>query len=239
MNNIIESYFPNEIVERALSLQAQSYQFLLWMADLERNAVSDAADHEPSQLQDASFDWIEKNYEAIPNHARPSRDDLRAFSNLFATYLESSFDLIESPGQRLYSEDAHCFCPLCSWLVDIPNLQPKKLTPFDKRRAKKIQREFLSQLASTMDIHSDSACERVLTDSSLREDIALSTWMDQLLHRLEGVSPGPAVLALWRSFAWTSTGAPKKNFRVSPELVRDSTLRLQTALGECPFPKFT
>ena len=30
-------------------------------------------------------------------------------------------------GKRLYSPDAHCFCPLCSWLIDAPHLKTKKL----------------------------------------------------------------------------------------------------------------
>lgn len=222
-------YFPREAVKNALSLHAQSYEFLLWMAELERCNTGDVS-HQSSRLQDASYDWIEKNYEVIPPTARPRRKDLRAFANLFATYLESSFDLDESPGERLYSDDAHCFCPMCSWMVAIPNLQPKKLTPFDKRRAKTLQGEFVHQMAKTMGLEAESACEHVLANASLREDIALATWTSQLLRRLEGITPGPAILALWRGFAWKTTGSPKKNFQLSPELVEESVNRLQEAL---------
>lgn len=229
MTPSLAPYFPREAVRNALSLHAQSYEFLLWMAELERRNTSDV-NHQSSRLQDASYDWIERNYEVIPPTARPSREDLRAFANLFATYLESSFDLDESPGERLYSDDAHCFCPMCSWMVAIPNLQPKKLSPFDKRRAKNLQREFVHQMAKTMGPEAESACEHVLANASLREDIAVATWTSQLLRRLEGLTPGPAILALWRGFAWKATGSPKKNFQLSPELVEESVNRLQEAL---------
>lgn len=231
-------YFPRAVIENALALHAQSYEFLLWMAELERRNTRDAS-HQSSRLQDASFNWIEKNYEAIPPAARPKRADLRAFANLFATYLESSFNLDESPGERLYSEDAHCFCPMCSWMVAIPNLQPKKLTPFDKRRAKNLQREFVHELARTLGPEAESACDHVLADTNLKEDIALATWMGQLLRRLEGVTPGPAILALWRAFAWKPTGSPKKNFQLSPQRIEQSLERVQdalTATGLSPSP---
>lgn len=232
MNDSNEPYFAREVLEKALSLHAQSYELLLWMAELERRDASGAANHEFSRLQDASLHWIQKNYDVLPAAARPDREDLEAFANLFATYLESSFDLVESPGQRLYSDGGHCFCSMCSWMADMPNLQPKKVTPFDKRRAKNLQREFIHNLASTRGLECDAACERVLADSSLREDIALGTWTAQLLRRLQGVTPGPAILVLWRWFAWTSTGSPKKQFRVTPDLVEASILRLEAALGE-------
>lgn len=224
-----KAYFQKEVTERALALQAQSYEYLQWLSALEKAKIRSGVCHQSPQLSDASHAWIVKNYETIPSSFRPSPDNLVAFSNLFVTYLESSFDFIESPGQRLYSEDAHCFYFCCSWLIDIPNLQPKKVTPFDKRRAKKLQAEFVHALASAMDVESD-ACKSVLADESLREDIALGTWMAQLLERLKGISPGPAVLALWRSFAWTRSGSPKKNFRVTPGLIEESLHRLQEAL---------
>ena len=42
------------------------------------------------------------------------------------------------------------------------------------------------------------------------------------MHRLEGMSEGPATLALWRTFAWTKEGSPKKDFQLSADLIMEA-----------------
>ena len=37
---------------------------------------------------------------------------------------------------------------------------------------------------------------------------------------------GPAVLVLWRGFAWTKEGSPKKGFKLTAEMIIDSEKRL-------------
>ncbi len=45
----------------------------------------------------------------------------------------------------------------------------------------------------------------------------MSAWAHELTQRLEGYVTGPAVLALWRMFAWTREGSPKKGFTLRAE----------------------
>jgi hypothetical protein len=51
-----------------------------------------------------------------------------------------------------------------------------------------------------------------------------------LLSRIKGISAGPAVLALWRGFAWTKQGSPKNDFKLSTEMIIDSEVRLSEIL---------
>lgn len=163
--------------------------------------------------EDAAYGWLDKHYLNLPDKARPGRAHLRAFSNLFSTYLDSTFDLDAQPGERLYSPDAHCFCPICSWMVRKPHLRPKKIGAGDKKVAERMKRGFLLRLAASHGISvSDKMLDEMLQDPDLRESLGLCAYAGDLLQRLEGRAVGAASLALWRTFAWTAQGSPKKGF---------------------------
>ena len=49
-------------------------------------------------------------------------------------------------------------------------------------------------------------------------------------EREKGIAEGPAVLALWRSFAWNEAGSPKDGFRLKAELITASEKRLVALL---------
>lgn len=211
--------FSLPALARALDLQERSYQLLVWMGEaIRRGFIRFNAAHAYATLPEAALAWLQSHYTDLPAKGRPSREDLVDFSNLFATYLESSFDLTHNPGQKRFSPDAHCFCPMCSWLVDIPHLTPKRLTAADKRRARDLQLDLVRALAARSSLLlPEGAGERIVDDPALREDLALATWARALLGRIEGLSEGPAVLALWRRFAWTEQGSPKPSFRPTAE----------------------
>ena len=76
-----------------------------------------------------------------------------------------------------------------------------------------MKRKFLLQLATSHGISvSDETLDEMLQDPELREPIGLCTYAADLLQRLEGRAVGAASLALWRTFAWTTKGSPKKDF---------------------------
>ncbi|HRQ88622.1 MAG TPA: hypothetical protein PLA50_07480 [Bacteroidia bacterium] len=52
-----------------------------------------------------------------------------------------------------------------------------------------------------------------------------------MLDRIKGFSDGPAVLALWRDFAWTRNGAPDRKFKLNAKLVLESELHLVAQLN--------
>lgn len=221
-------------IERAVDLQARSYQLLLWVEKaMEDGFISFDAAHHYSTFPAAAKSWIAKHYDNIPPRARPEREDLEPFANLFSTYIESSFDLERDPGRRLYSPDAHCFCPMCSWLVDLKGYQPKKLGRADKNRARKLRRDSVERVAIHSNIEIDGAqLDALADDRSLTEATSLVAYAEQLLHRLEGRSDGPAVLALWRGFAWKPEGSPKKGFVLRAEHILEAVNQIADRLAE-------
>ena len=95
------------------------------------------------------------------------------------------------------------------------HLKTRKLTSRDKRRARRLKEDTLRQLAlddgrNMTEREGSALCD----DEALREDIALLTYGHELMRRAQGANEGPPVLALWREFAWTRTGAPKQDFRL-------------------------
>jgi len=217
-------------IEKAVRLQACGYQLLKWLEKaLNDGFITPEAAGNYATSEDAAYAWLDKHYLNLPDNARPARSDLRAFSNFFSTYLDSTFDLDAEPGQRLYSPDAHCFCPICTWMVQKPHLRPKKVSTSHKRVAERMKRTFLHRLADARGISlTDESLDHILHDPNLREPLGLCTYAEDLLQRLKGRAVGAASLALWRSFAWTPQGSPKKDF----VLTTDEIMTAQEILAE-------
>jgi hypothetical protein len=98
-------------------------------------------------------------------------------------------------------------------MVQKPHLRPKKVTAGAKKVAERMKRTFLVRLAEARGISvTDELLNDMLQDRNFREPIGLCTYADDLLQRLKGRAVGAASLALWRTFAWTPQGSPKKNF---------------------------
>lgn len=174
-------------------------------------------------MPDAAAEWVGKNAQSFPAELRPDPSDLRALGLFFGTYLQTSFDLIPDPGRRLYSVDAHCFCPLCSWLVNAPHLRTKRVTKQAKRVATRLEYDWVESLATEAGHPRPAEVAVQLVDDELPRGVsALGAYGVELLERLEGRSQGPAVLALWRRFAWTREGSPKKGFRLTAEKILDT-----------------
>ena len=219
-------------IAHAIDMQQRSYKLLQWMASAVKDGfISFKTAHDYSNLPDAAAGWIAGHYNNIPDSARVALDDLPEFTSFFSTYLQNSFDLVASPGKQLYSPDAHCFCPMCSWLVDAPSLKTKKLSNTDKRRANKMRLNAVSQLAIDNSIAvSDDTISELLEDAQNQSDASLLAYGHDLLQRLNGIANGPAVLALWRGFAWNENGSPKHKFKLKLDMIMNAESQLLAAL---------
>ena len=216
-------------IARAVDLQQRSYRLLKWMADaVARGFIHFDTAHEYSSLLEAAEEWIRRHYKNISPDARPSHDDLSEFCALFSTYLEDSFVLVREPGQRLYSPRAHCFCPMCSWLIDAPNLKTRKPTSADKRRARQMRLTTVRTIAAEHDVVLlDDTVDAIVDDLDLRVTTSMVTYGRHLLRRLKGATVGPAVLVLWRGFAWTPEGSPRKEFELSADVILEKERHLR------------
>lgn len=215
-------------IRRAVEMQHRSYLLLKWMASAVRDGfINFETAHAYSTLPEAAESWILGHYFNIPSNARPAQEGLGAFSEFFSTYLTNSFDLIANPGKQLYSPHDHCFCPMCSWLADAPNLKAKKVTSADKRRAEKMRIGTLLQVALENQITiTESEITEVLEGNEHVERASLVAYGYDLLQRMKGIANGPAVLSLWRGFAWTKAGSPKSGFRLTADLIIDAERRM-------------
>lgn len=213
---------------RMVDMQQRSYQLLMWMAKaVSEGFVNFETAHDYSSFPEAAEGWILGHYLNIPDNARPPRDDLPAFCAFFSTYLENSFEFIRNPGKQLYSPDAHCFCPMCSWLIDAPNLKTKKIQTADKRRAEKMRVNALLTLAAEHRlVVSENEVRELLNDRQTSEDASLVAYGYDLLKREKGIANGPAVLALWRGFAWNKLGSPNHGFRLEAGEIVSAANRL-------------
>lgn len=212
----------------AVEMQAKSYALLKWVGQaVDSGLLTFQTAHKYSTLPEAAANWIEKHYLNIPAAARVDREDIPVFANFFSTYLENSFDLIALPGKIKYSPDAHCFCPMCSWMIDAPHLKTKVLSAADKKRAARMQVRTVLQLGIDVGARlTEALAEEIVAEKG--EATALLAYGHDLIERLKGTANGPAILALWRRFAWTSSGSPKPKFRLSAKLILDAESHLQT-----------
>ena len=215
-------------LSRAVDLQDRSYQLLLWMADAVKNGfIKFTTAHNYGTLPEACENWIISHYSDIPHRARPDKSDLIDFSRLFTSYLTTSFDLRENPGKQLYSPDAHCFCPMCSWLVDAPNLKTKKITASDRKRARSMKVDVVQRMGLELGVDlTDKQIDEIVNAKCNREPLSMVAYAHSLIDRLNGKAVGPATLVLWRGFAWTESGSPKKKLSLSADEILESERRL-------------
>lgn len=210
-----------EQVEEAVELQRKGYRLLRWLDQaVPTGLIVPEAFHLDMTLEQSTQRWIERCYEQLPDDVRPSRERVVAFSNLFATYLWNTFDWDAAPGERLYSRDAHCFCPMCSWMVQAPSLSPKKVGAADKAIARRAMRDFTTNLAAELGGSlPEERAESLASDPAFREALGLCAYAVDLLQRLQGVAVGAASLVLWRTFAWTPQGSPRPDFVLTADAI--------------------
>ena len=223
-------------LERALDLQQKGYQLILWLGSLADGAkVAFDQVHEAATMSEAARRWLERHRTTLPERCRTTPAEGEAFANVVASFLSSSFDLVENPGTRRVSE-CGCRCDWCSYAVAASHLRTKKVSKRDKARARRLQADLLREraLKSGRSLSDDQAL-RIVDDEQLGEAAAIVTYAHELIRRMKGLYEGPAVLALWRRFAWTREGSPRKDFRLTIDAVRKAEARVEQAL-QTPAP---
>lgn len=210
-----------EEIINAVEIQKRSYRLLRWLSDaIDQGFVSLGRAHEFASIGDVTFDWISEHYENLPVNSRPDPDQLRPFSNYFGSYVTSSFDLVEKPGQRLVSS-CGCPCPFCSHLENLSHLRVKNLSKRDKKRAREKCEDRILQLAAeeNLEITEDTAKAIVVEKPRL---VGYSAYGKSLLDRIRGTECRPWALALWRMIAWKPEGSPIAGFVLKAEDIFES-----------------
>jgi hypothetical protein len=201
-------------LKRAVNIQKRAYLLLKWMnTAMVKGFITTDTAHKYTTASEVAFEWIERHYENLPINARPERndtDELSAYANMLSTYMLTSFNIEEEP---IKLTTIGCKCPMCIAFASSSHLRLKKLTSEDKKRAKKLKINYLKKLALHCEKSLDDNLAREIAENpNYKETLAMATYADQLIQRVRGHIEGPALLALWREFAWDVKGSPKKHF---------------------------
>ena len=219
-----------------MELQRRSYELMVWLGQaVRRGFVSFDTAHEYATAAESARDWILEHWANIPPRCRPTESKgpaLMRFANVFTSYLETSFELVEKPGTHVRTE-CGCMCPCCRYMVVAPHLQPKRVGAPDKKRARTLARAAIEAVAreNGVELPRETA-ESMLDDRSLKESAALVAYAAELFRRCDGSSTGQYVLALWRMFAWKPTGSPNRDFTLTAAVVLGAEARLREAVLE-------
>lgn len=218
----------NEL-QNALEIQNRCFKLLQWLARAVREGfVSVSKAHDFADASHAVKAWVSSHFYNLPLDCRPEPEQMDSFANFFGTYLETSFDLVQNPANRYISA---CGCSCCLYLAAPQHLKPKSLTKVDKERATKLRLRRLEMLAREEGLSFDGArLQEALRDEKLQIAASLSAYGAALLDRLKGISEGPAVLALWRHFAWNCNGNPIRNFKLQASNILQAEQSLLSAL---------
>jgi hypothetical protein len=214
---------PLKQLEHAIEIQGRAFKLLQWLAKAIREGfVPLTKAHDVADAAHAAKAWIEGHYHNLPFDCRPEQSELEEFANFFGSYLDTSFDIVEAPAERYVSE-CDCFCAMCRRLANPQHLKAKSLTKVDKNRAAKLRVRRIEMLALEEGLpFKEPLVHELLQDADVRRSASLSAYGSELLERLNGFSDGPAVLALWRDFAWNQNGSPNRDFKLKTKLITDA-----------------
>src|SRR5262245_45155276 len=131
--------FDDKRLKHVLSLHDKSYVLLRWAKDsLERRTLSFNVAHQAMDSGASAEEWIRRHLENIPSTARPRAEDIASFSRLFASFVLTSFQLVEN--SVVVRSDCGCHCSFCSYLQAGPNLNLRN----PSQKAKQVARELIA-----------------------------------------------------------------------------------------------
>jgi len=217
---------PDEIAF-AVDLQQRAHRLLQWMKEqLDDHDFAVVTPHDGLDDATAALQWVQANWRRLPANCVPRHSAFAPFANLLASFLVTSFTITDEPKPRV-AERWACRCALCSRLVPGSHLQPRKVLPEDKRRARALKFDHVGSLAVERgkDL-GDAAIDALLDGDELGRTIAMATWAEHLLRRSRGDNEGPAVFALWREFAWKREGSPDPRFELDARALFEAELAL-------------
>lgn len=225
-----------EEVSIAVELQRKTYGLLQWISEaVRKGALTFSRAHEYATVAESFRDWLVTYTRQVPGKWRPRMSDAREvdmFANLFASYLLTSFELVEEPGFRMAASDWGCSCILCRHLVAAPHLRARRISDHEKNRAQALKVDYVMRLAAEVGGEISDSKARALVDASeTAEPVALATYGEALVARCHGSAGEPALLALWREFAWTRAGSPRRDFELAAAKILDAEAVTARALA--------
>lgn len=218
-------------IGRALELQAQSYAFVRWLGDHQADVLTTLTeDHGDRPPREVMAEWLRTSGSLLGYTRRLREEDQVAFANLFVSYLEISFDLLDH-GRRIESSPCGCYCSMCVSITSSSRMVPKKPGSADKERATRaLEAELQSVAGAAGSTLTKPQIKALLGDPELREPLAIAAWMSAVFRRMRGDFVGTEALVLWRRFAWKPEGSPKHGFAITEAAVTSAQAAVKAAV---------
>ncbi len=205
--------FHKEEVEKAVRIQKLGYSFLRYITDkIDKNKFTFSRIHEQEKSSDVVFEWINDYYDYLPKSILPKKDEIREFSNYFASYLTTSFELMEEPERT--NNLTGCYCDICLQMGNLSHLKSISPKNYDREIAALKRVEIVKELGAYLGVNlSNTKYEAIAHDELHIRDVAYLAYTKSLFQRIQSSIGDVYMLALWRQFAWFK-GKPIKNFEL-------------------------
>ena len=215
---------------RIVGLQSKSYALLRWFGEnVGAGGFSFTVPHKDANVGDVAADWLRRNTHSLPADLRVEVGDESAFASLFASYLATSYTLVED-AVTTYRSRTGCYCTFCRRLQSVSALRVR--TPDKKAggKAMEMKRLYVSGLANELGMTLTGDVATILfADRELAPAVSYATYGQELIRRSRFVSQGEGVLVLWREIAWIN-GRLNKRFVLLADTVLQSEQKIAAAL---------
>lgn len=217
-------------LRRAIALHEQAYGLFKWLnASMKRGQRALDGSLEALSFADAAAEWIRRWWSTLPTDHRPADADADAFAHLFASYLATSFRVVERSAVRACPG---CWC--CVHWIESKHLRARDPDRKARADAVELERSYLRGLAAATGVApSPAALEALTGDRTLAVPLALATYATELIRRTRFASQGEGVLALWRTISRDAKGRRNPKFRLTADaaLVAEATVRARLLAG--------
>lgn len=182
-------------IEHTLKLHKLAYGVLMWLKEQARNnrSLIDSKAIEAMSGTTSCEDWVRRHLAMIPTHLRPEAGDVAAFSLLFASFFTTSFRV----GQVRWWETVET--TLVTGAKSFRNARHRKYSERrEEEAATELKRLALTALAEAEGLGCDPLLsQRAVETEAIDQDLALWTYVVELVRRAEFASQGAAVHRLW------------------------------------------
>lgn len=204
--------FKKQEIEKAVRIHKLGYRFLMYITDkIDKRKFTFSRVHKNESSSDVIFNWVSDYYDYLPNSILPEKNELKEFSNYFASYLTVSFELNETP-ERI-SNSSGCYCDVCLQFQNLSHLKSISPRNMDREIAKQKRIEIIKELAQSKKINlSHAQSKSIADDENYLRDAAYLAYTKALMKRMHDSEGGIFILALWREIAWNDRGSPIADF---------------------------
>jgi len=204
------TFFNKSQLKQVLALQSKAYQLLEWFrkARASQKFLLNFSTH-PHDAEQVVQTWFFSHRDQFPKELQVQVDQYSDFANLFLSFFRISFEMTIDPVNA-------CGCDLCCFLKYVPTVKLRKVTPAMKRRRRRILEDTFLDLNLKLGLVALNAeqLDQGLQNSVVSKKVALVAYGQSLIQRAQYGEGEPALLLIWRHFAWEE-GHPTLGFQLA------------------------